>query len=234
VAARSAVLQLTEHCHQSPDTISEAQVRGYFSYVKNERRFARGSLTIVYRAVKLFPPYRAIALLAACQSGDLGQVEWHCERCGRSHRTARSCRDRHCPGCQSSKNERWLAEQSARRLDVPYFLVTFTVPEKLRRFVRSHQRVCPQRSFAPPPALSKIYRAKFRDEMRRAGLFDAIDSGVWEEAFVTDSRAVGGGESTLRSHTRRAPATSPLRPSGIEHAFLCFSHAPNRATRRST
>jgi hypothetical protein len=148
---------------------------------------------------------RASALLAACQSGDLGHVEWHCERCGRSHRTARSCGNRHCPGCQSSKNERWLAEQSARLLDVPYFLVTFTVPEKLRRFVRSHLRACPQRSFAPPPALSKIYRAKFRDEMRRAGIFDAIDSGVWEETFVTDSRAVGG-ENTA---AREAIATTP-------------------------
>jgi sarcosine oxidase delta subunit len=38
--------------------------------------------------------------------------------------------------------------------------------------------------------------------MRRAGLFDGIDSGVWGEAFVTDSRAVGDGESTLRYLSR--------------------------------
>jgi len=49
-----AVRQLAEHCRQSPGTLTEAQVRDYFSYVKNERRFARGSLTIVYGANKFF------------------------------------------------------------------------------------------------------------------------------------------------------------------------------------
>jgi len=49
-----AVRQLADHYGQSPDTLSEAQVRDYLSYVKNERRFARGSLTIVYSALKFF------------------------------------------------------------------------------------------------------------------------------------------------------------------------------------
>jgi hypothetical protein len=56
--------------------------------------------------------------------------------------------------------------------------------------------------FLPVKALSKIFRAKFRDEMRRAGLLDEIDPAVWKEAFVTDSRAVGDGESTLRYLSR--------------------------------
>lgn len=210
---------------------------------------------------------RVLALLGACSTGDLGRVTWRCEGCGRSHQTPRSCGNRHCPECQSSRNETWLAKQSARRLDVPYFLLTFTLPAKLRPFVRSHQRVAYAAVFraasgalekiardprflgaarigfaavlhtwgrqmtyhphlhvvvpgggvsddgktwldsrpdflVPVKALSKIFRAKFRDEMRRAGLLDAIDSDVWHEAFVTDSRAVGDGESTLRYLSR--------------------------------
>lgn len=210
---------------------------------------------------------RVLALLGACRTGDLGRVSWHCDGCGRSHQTPRSCGNRHCPECQSAKNERWLAEQSARRLDVPYFLITFTLPQKLRSFVRAHQRVAyaalfraasgaleklardprfvgaarigftavlhtwgrqltyhphlhvlvpaggvsddAQRwiksrpdFFVPVRALSKIFRAKFRDEMRRAGLLDAIDPAVWLQAFITDSRAVGDGESTLRYLSR--------------------------------
>jgi hypothetical protein len=38
--------------------------------------------------------------------------------------------------------------------------------------------------------------------MLRAGLLDEIDPTVWREAFVTDSRAVGDGESTLRYLSR--------------------------------
>jgi len=49
-----AVRQLAAHFHQSPDTLSEAQVRDYFSHLRNERQFARGSLTIAYSGIKLF------------------------------------------------------------------------------------------------------------------------------------------------------------------------------------
>ena len=50
--------------------------------------------------------------------------------------------------------------------------------------------------------MSIIFRAKFQGEMRRAGLLHAIDPAVWREAFVTDSRAVGDGESTPRYLSR--------------------------------
>lgn len=49
-----AVRQLAAYFHQSPDTLSEAQVRDYFSHLRNERQFARGSLTIAYSGIKLF------------------------------------------------------------------------------------------------------------------------------------------------------------------------------------
>ncbi len=49
----------------------------------------------------------------------------------------------------------------------------------------------------PVKALSKIFRAKFRHELQRAGLLKDIAPAVWTENFVTDSRAVGDGESTL-------------------------------------
>ena len=49
-----AVRQLAEHYRQSPDTLNEAQVRSFLSYLKNQRRFARGSLTIAYSGIKFF------------------------------------------------------------------------------------------------------------------------------------------------------------------------------------
>lgn len=49
-----AVRQLAEHYRQSPNTLTEAQVRDFFSHLKNVRRFARGSLTIAYSGIKFF------------------------------------------------------------------------------------------------------------------------------------------------------------------------------------
>ena len=52
--------------------------------------------------------------------------------------------------------------------------------------------------FVPVKALSPIYRAKFRDAMKRAGLFQQIDPAVWRREWVVDSQAVGDGRSSLK------------------------------------
>ncbi len=53
-----------------------------------------------------------------------------------------SCNDRNCPLCGQTDADDWLARQRARLLlPVAYFLVTFTVPEALRRFLRSHLQI---------------------------------------------------------------------------------------------
>ena len=49
-----AVRQLAHFYNQSPHKLSEAQVRDYFSHIKNQRHFARGSLTIAYSGIKFF------------------------------------------------------------------------------------------------------------------------------------------------------------------------------------
>ncbi len=45
--------------------------------------------------------------------------------------------------------------------------------------------------FLPVRALSRISRAKFRDEMSKAGLFDFIPSGIWEKEWNVNCQAVG-------------------------------------------
>ena len=49
-----AVRQLALHYRQSPDSLTEAQVRDFLSHLRNDRRFARGSLTIAYSGLKFF------------------------------------------------------------------------------------------------------------------------------------------------------------------------------------
>lgn len=51
-----------------------------------------------------------------------------------------SCKNRHCPKCQNDQAELWLQKQQNRLLPVPYFLVTFTLPEELRAIARSNQK----------------------------------------------------------------------------------------------
>jgi len=50
----------------------------------------------------------------------------------------------------------------------------------------------------PVEALSVIFRAKFKDEMKKAGLFDQIPEEVWQIAWNVNSQAVGQSEASLK------------------------------------
>ena len=49
-----AVRQLADHFHTSPDRLSEHHVRDYFLHLKNDRKFASGSLVVAYSGIKFF------------------------------------------------------------------------------------------------------------------------------------------------------------------------------------
>jgi hypothetical protein len=85
---------------------------------------------------------KVLAMIRRCRTGELGTVVYRCAQCHRMHAMGRSCGNRHCATCQQHKTKAWLEQEMARLLPCHYFLLTFTVPETLRQFVRSHQRSC--------------------------------------------------------------------------------------------
>jgi hypothetical protein len=82
---------------------------------------------------------KVIDAITNCRSGALGMHLYDCTSCGRTELLPRSCGNRHCPSCQQHKGAKWLFKQMESLLPCSYFLVTFTVPEELRRLIRSHQ-----------------------------------------------------------------------------------------------
>ena len=87
--------------------------------------------------------------ILACRTPALGGQLFQCPACPGFDYRYHSCNDRHCPQCGQTDADAWLARQRARLLlPVPYFLVTFTVPEELRRLIRSHQQIALDLLFA--------------------------------------------------------------------------------------
>jgi hypothetical protein len=76
--------------------------------------------------------------LLACRTPALGGALHFCPECGHRHFTYHSCNDRHCPQCGGQDAQAWLKANAALLLPVDYFLLTLTVPEGLRRWIRSH------------------------------------------------------------------------------------------------
>ncbi|HFD33317.1 MAG TPA: IS91 family transposase [Gammaproteobacteria bacterium] len=69
--------------------------------------------------------------LRLCRTAALGGHIDGCTECGHYRISYNSCRDRHCPSCQSMKREEWIMRQESVLLPVPYFHVVFTLPSEL-------------------------------------------------------------------------------------------------------
>ena len=85
---------------------------------------------------------KVIDAIINCRTDYYGTSIYQCEKCGKKHIVHCSCGNRHCPSCQHHKTHKWLEKQMERQLPGHHFMITFTVPEQIRRFIRKHQRIC--------------------------------------------------------------------------------------------
>ena len=83
---------------------------------------------------------RAIAAIGACRTEALGGHVERCNACGALRYHYHSCRNRHCPKCQTLAKERWLAARRAELLPVPYFHLVFTLPHELNALAQGNPR----------------------------------------------------------------------------------------------
>ena len=83
---------------------------------------------------------RVVRDVVRCRTPLLGGHLYVCEACGREKPVYNSCRNRHCPKCQSLEQARWVEGQQQQLLPVPYFHVVFTVPPALHPFFRIDKR----------------------------------------------------------------------------------------------
>ena len=88
--------------------------------------------------------HKTISAIQHCRSGQDRHSLSQCHSCGQHHRVNHACGNRHCPQCQQHPTQLWLHHQLEQQLPGPHCLVTFTVPETLRPFLRSHQRLASQ------------------------------------------------------------------------------------------
>jgi hypothetical protein len=84
---------------------------------------------------------RVMTAIEQCRTAALGGHLERCDECGHERNAFNSCRDRHCPKCQSLARAEWIENRQAELLDVPYFHVVFTVPEEIAAIALQNKRV---------------------------------------------------------------------------------------------
>jgi Putative transposase/Transposase zinc-binding domain len=119
---------------------------------------------------------KAWRAIVACRTQALGGHVECCDHCGVLRYLYHSCRNRHCPQCQTRAKEAWLSARRRELLPVPYFHLVFTLPHALNGLAGSDSRM--------------LYKL----------LFGAVADTL--NAFAANPRWLGGTPSfTLVLHT---------------------------------
>jgi Putative transposase/Transposase zinc-binding domain len=74
---------------------------------------------------------KVLLAIARCRTAALGGHLDECTRCGHRAISYNSCRNRHCPKCQTAARERWIAARRRELLPTRYVHVVFTLPREL-------------------------------------------------------------------------------------------------------
>src|ERR1700730_1192866 len=84
---------------------------------------------------------RVMTAIERCRTAALGGHIEQCDQCRYERHAYNSCRDRHCPKCQSLARAQWIEDRQAELLDPQYFHVVFTVPEEIAAIAYQNKEV---------------------------------------------------------------------------------------------
>ena len=84
---------------------------------------------------------KVMSAIEQCRSIALGGHALRCSSCAQAQIAYNSCRNRHCPKCQSSAAQRWLEARQADLLPVPYYHVVFTLPAPISAIAYTNKEI---------------------------------------------------------------------------------------------
>ena len=84
---------------------------------------------------------KVMAAITSCRTSQLGGHSEVCDNCATMRNSYNSCRNRHCPKCQTMTKEDWLEKRKQELLPCGYFHMVFTIPHDLNPIILSNRKV---------------------------------------------------------------------------------------------
>jgi len=81
-----------------------------------------------------------LGALSVCRTSALGGHKYRCDHCGREHTVHNSCKNRHCPKCQSVKQAFWVEDRIRQAYPVKHYHIVFTIPDTLNAICRINSK----------------------------------------------------------------------------------------------
>ncbi len=94
-----------------------------------------------YRRSLTYPQVKVLNAITRCRTAALGGHRDQCDGCGHQTISYNSCRNRHCPKCQTNARDKWPGSRQQELLPVTYYHVVFSVPHRLVPLMWQNKRV---------------------------------------------------------------------------------------------
>lgn len=105
---------------------------------------------------------KAWRAIVTCRTQALGGHVEQCDSCGITRHVYHSCRNRHCPQCQTRAKEQWVAQRQRDLLPVPYYHLVFTIPHALNSLAGKQPRLITEVLFGAAAATLTEFGANDR------------------------------------------------------------------------
>lgn len=125
---------------------------------------------------------KVLSAIEACRTASLGGHVEVCQDCDHQRIAYNSCRNRHCPKCQSSAARDWLAARQQDLLPVGYFHVVFTLPAELGDIARQNKAAVYDLLFRAASQTMRIIAADPRHLGARIGITAVLHT--WGSAMM--------------------------------------------------
>ncbi len=148
-------MKKTHHDSLAPKNKQHVELADIFRLYADEYRLSHA---VSYQQLKVMHH------IQICRTAKLGAHLEQCNQCGFEQIAYNSCRDRHCPKCQTMKKEQWLNDRKAELLGCSYFHLVFTLPHDLNPILLSNKKVTVNILFA---AVNQTLQAFAKDPQWR-------------------------------------------------------------------
>ena len=82
---------------------------------------------------------KVIKSIKDCKTGAIGAHKYVCDECGYEEIAYNSCRNRHCPNCQTGKKIKWIEARKEEVLNIKYYHIVFTIPSEIYNITLQNQ-----------------------------------------------------------------------------------------------
>jgi len=151
--------------------------------------------------------------LSLCRTQTLGGHITVCKSCGVESISYNSCRNRHCPKCQTTNRERWIIDRESELLPVPYYHIVFTLPHYFNELLPKYDK--------------EIYHVLFTASWQTIRTFAADPKYLGAKTGMVSILHTWGQQLWLHPHVHCIVPGGGITPSG-KWKFCKYQQKPVR------